>query len=95
MYSLLEERDRHNPETLALAPPIEQLSAESPPILILHGALDSDVEPALSAEFAACAISLQISCEYILIEGAVHGFVLRTAQRDLRHLLHEFLRKHL
>ncbi|MEI7775476.1 MAG: alpha/beta hydrolase [Verrucomicrobiota bacterium] len=95
VYSLLSERDRYNPKSLALASPIEHLSESSPPVLILHGNLDSDVEPAFSSNFAAKAKALNANCETIFIENAGHGFGLQANERDLRPLLRNFLRKYL
>lgn len=95
VYSLLSERERYNPKTLALASPIEHLSESSPPVLILHGNLDSDVEPAFSSDFAAKAKALHVNCEYILIENAGHGFGLQANEQDLRPFLRNFLRKYL
>jgi len=95
VYSLLSERERYNTNTLKLASPIEHLSEKSPPVLILHGNMDSDVEPAFSSDFAAKAKALNTACEYVLIENAGHGFGLQANEQDLRPVLRNFLRKYL
>lgn len=94
VYSLFSERDRYDVKMHALASPIEHVNKDSPPVLILHGSLDNDVEPIHAEELAAKAGRLGAVCEYVSVEGAGHGFGLSAGHRDLRPVLREFLSKY-
>lgn len=95
VYSLLSERDQYDQDIQSLASPVEHLAKDSPPILILHGTEDRDVEPALSEFFVAKAKELGARCQYVPVEDAGHGFGLKPNGKDLRPLVREFLAKHL
>ena len=86
VYSLFSEHDRYDLKMHALASPVEHVCKDSPPMLILQGSLDNDVEPVHSDELAAKARLLGVVCEYVLVEGAGHGFGLRAGRRDLRQI---------
>jgi acetyl esterase/lipase len=94
-YSLMQEADRGDARALALASPVEHVSKESPPVLVVHGAADSDVELSLSEEFVSAMRSRGAPHVFKVLPGAGHGFGLRSSGEDLRPLVAGFLRKHL
>lgn len=94
-YSLMQEADRTDARALALASPVEHSSKASPPVLVLHGGADSDVESALSEDFVAVMRERGAPHVFKILPEEGHGFGLRTAREDLRPLVAGFLRKHL
>ena len=95
VYSLLDDADMDNKEVLSLASPIEHLSSDSPPILIVHGSADEQVEQSLSDAFVEELKRRGIPHEYLPLENVGHGFGLMAGKRDLRPILQAFLKKHL
>ncbi|NBV85918.1 MAG: alpha/beta hydrolase [Verrucomicrobia bacterium] len=95
VYSLLDDADMNNKEVLNLASPIEHLSTDSPPILIIHGAADEQVEQSLSEAFVEELKRRQLPHEYLPLDDVGHGFGLIAGKRDLRPILRAFLKKHL
>ncbi len=94
-YSLMQEADRTDARALALASPVEHSSKASPPVLVLHGEADSDVEFLFSEDFVAVMRERGAPHVFKVVPDAGHGFGLRTAGEDLRPLVAGFLRKHL
>jgi acetyl esterase/lipase len=83
------------PELWDSASPIKQLSKDDPPMLILHGTLDTTTPLNQSTRLHEAAQKLGIPCELIIIEGAGHSFHLQPKQRDLRPDVIAFFDKYL
>lgn len=71
------------PERAAAASPLTYVNSETPPMLLVHGLEDAQVEPDQSRRFAAALGRAGVSRRLILIEGATHGFGLTVMDRDL------------
>jgi acetyl esterase/lipase len=83
------------PELWDSASPIKQLSEDDPPMLILHGTLDTTTPLNQSTRLHEAAKKLGIPCELTIIEGAGHSFHLQPKQRDLRPAVLAFFNQHL
>jgi acetyl esterase/lipase len=83
------------PELWDSALPIKHLSADDPPMLILHGTADTTTPLEQSIQLNAEAKKRGVSSELIIIEGAPHSFHLQPKQRDLREPVLSFFKKHL
>lgn len=81
------------PDIWALASPVEHLSADSPPMLVIHGDQDPTVDIALSEEFVAILRDRKLEHEYVVVPGAGHGFALSHGTTDLRHVIARFLER--
>ena len=77
------------------ASPIQQLSKDDPPMLILHGTADKTTPLDQSTRFHEMAEQIGVPSELIVIEGAPHSFHLQPKQRDLRPDVLMFFDKHL
>lgn len=75
--------------------PIKSLSADDPPLLLLHGTADKTTPLEQSARLHEAALKAGVPCELVVIEGAVHSFDLQPPQRDLRPAVVAFFDKHL
>lgn len=95
VYSLLEEADRHDNQVLALASPIEHLSMDAPPVFVVHGTSDEQVEPSLSDSFVQALKQWKIPHEYVLVNDVGHGFGLTAGTLDLRPMIRAFFKAHL
>jgi len=95
VYSLLEESDRYDKQVLALASPIEHLSMDAPPVLVVHGTNDEQVEPSLSEFFVQALKQWKIPHEYVLVNDVGHGFGLTAGTLDLRPMVRAFFKAHL
>jgi dipeptidyl aminopeptidase/acylaminoacyl peptidase len=77
--------------------PVRNISAEYPPILMIHGAKDDDVPYEQSAAMAAELARQKVAHELLKVPGAGHG--LAGADKKLVAEAHEraaaFIRKHL
>lgn len=93
--AFIDEPEAEHPEIWALASPVEHLTENSPPILIVHGTEDPTVDIGLSDEFAEILDEKEIPFEYIKIDGAKHSFGLRPPQQDLTPLVRRFLQDNL
>ncbi len=87
-------------EVLRVASPITHITKKSPPVLILHGVNDPNVELDQSRDLAAALKKQGIEHELVFVEGAGHSFDLETwnkqpLTRDLRPVVLAFLAKHL
>lgn len=87
-------------EVLRVASPITHVTKKSPPVLILHGLKDPNVELEQSRDLAAALEKQGVAHELIFVEGAGHSFDLETwnkqpLTRDLRPVVLAFLAKHL
>ena len=61
--------------TLAEASPIRFVDDKDPPVLLIHGADDSQVLPAQSKAFAERLRAAGVAAELLLIPGVGHGFI--------------------
>jgi acetyl esterase/lipase len=82
------------------ASPITYVNRNSPPVLILQGTRDTEVDPGQPKTLAAILAQHHVPCEMLFVEGAGHGFDFESWQgkplsRDLRPIVLEFLAKHL
>ena len=68
--STLDSRSR---TILRKASPINYVSGDAPPFLLIHGSRDEDVPYAQSVEMCDSLKKARASCELITIEGAPHG----------------------
>jgi acetyl esterase/lipase len=85
------------PERFAPFMPIENVTADFPPTLLIHGEQDTDVPHDRSAEMAAALRRASVEHRLISVEGAEHGLV-GTDQRTIDIAFGEaesFLRSHL
>ncbi len=83
------------PDLWKSASPLKQLSADDPPMLILHGTADKTTPLDQSVRFHEAARRIGVPSELIIIEGAPHSFHLQPKQRDLRSTVLEFFDKYL
>ena len=83
------------PEVYLAASPTTYISAQTPPILILHGTADKSVSIEQSQLFARALQKAGASVVFETVEGAPHTFHLQPKQRDLRQLVLGFFDLHL
>jgi acetyl esterase/lipase len=83
------------PELWDIALPIKHLSADDPPMLILHGTADTTTPLEQSIQLNEAAKRTGVPSDLVIIEGAPHSFHLEPKQRDLRPLVLAFFNKHL
>lgn len=77
------------------ASPIKQLSADDPPMLILHGTADKTTPLDQSTRLHEAAKKVGVRSELLVIEDAPHSFHLQPKQRDLRPDVIRFFDEHL
>jgi acetyl esterase/lipase len=82
------------------ASPVNHVTKNSPPTLILHGTVDKTVDRAQSQELDRVLTAHGVAHEFIMVAGAGHTFDLETWEkkplsRDLRPVVLDFLAKHL
>jgi acetyl esterase/lipase len=82
------------------ASPITYVNRNSPPVLILQGTRDSEVDPNQPKMLAAIMTQHKVPHEILFVEGAGHGFDFESWQkkplsRDLRPVALAFLAKYL
>jgi acetyl esterase/lipase len=85
------------PDRFAPFMPVEHVSADHPPTLLIHGADDTDVPRERSVEMAAALRKAGVEHGLISVEGAEHGLV-GADQRTIDNTFAEaesFLRLHL
>ncbi|MGV2334479.1 MAG UNVERIFIED_CONTAM: prolyl oligopeptidase family serine peptidase [Planctomycetaceae bacterium] len=75
--------------------PIKQLSADDPPLLVIHGTADTTTPLNQSTRLHDAAIALGLDSQLIVVEKAPHSFHLQPAQRDLRPDVLQFFNQHL
>jgi len=83
------------PELWDSASPIKLVSADDPPLLVVHGTADRTTPLKQSAQLHEAALAAGVPSELIVIEGAAHAFDLQPQQRDLRPVVIEFFDRHL
>jgi acetyl esterase/lipase len=89
-----------NSDIFRAASPVTHVNKNSPPVLILHGKLDPQVDMGQSRTLAAALKSNGVDHELLFVEGAGHSFNFETWNekplvRDLRPIALAFLAKHL
>jgi acetyl esterase/lipase len=77
------------------ASPVNHISSDNPPFLIIHGTADKVVDYRQSIEMDARLREKGVQSEVVLIDGAPHSFDLQPKQRDLRAMVIGFFDKHL
>jgi acetyl esterase/lipase len=82
------------------ASPVTHITKNSPPVLILHGQIDTTVDRDQSHELVGVLKKHGVAHELVMIEGAGHTFDFETwnkkpLSRDLRPVALAFLAKHL
>ena len=87
-------------EVLRVASPVTHVTKKSPPVLILHGVNDPNVELDQSRDLAAALKKQGVEYELVFVEGVGHSFDLESwnkqpLARDLRPVVLAFLAKHL
>ena len=87
-------------DVLRLASPINYISEKSPPVLILHGSIDPNVELAQSINLSEKLKQYNVPYQLVIVKGAGHSFDFETWKQkplvnDLRPLALGFLTKYL
>ena len=82
------------------ASPVTHVTKNAPPVLILHGRIDTTVDRAQSEELAGVLQRHGVPHEIVMVEGAGHTFDFETwnkkpLSRDLRPVALAFLAKYL
>lgn len=80
------------PEQLREASPVEHVSADDPPTLLIHGLDDAHVPVAQSEELADALERAGVPHRLIAVEKARHGFVFNAGGRDLLPEILSFLK---
>lgn len=83
-----------------IASPVNHVTKDGPPVLILHGRIDTTVDRAQSEELARVLQQHGAVHEVVMVDGAGHTFDFekwgkKTLSRDLRPVALAFLAKHL
>ncbi len=82
-------------ETYRAASPMTYVTAESAPLLMMHGTADKTVPIAWSDEFEQVLKERKANYIYKRVEGAPHTFLINSKYGDFRELIVEFFRQHL
>jgi dipeptidyl aminopeptidase/acylaminoacyl peptidase len=83
------------PDLWKTASPVNHITKDAPPFLILHGKADTTVDYEQSIELAENLRKAGVKNELILIEKAVHTFDLESTGTDLRPVVIGFFNKYL
>lgn len=89
-----------NDPVLRLASPVTHVAKDSPPVLILHGRVDTTVDYLQSQELAGVLEKHGVSHELVMVDDVGHTFAWqmwgkKKMPRDLRPVALAFLAKHL
>jgi acetyl esterase/lipase len=84
-----------NPALWALASPVNHISGDDPPFLIIHGTADLLVSVQQSIELHEKLQENGVDSQLVIVEDAPHSFHLQPEQLDLRPLVLAFLDKNL
>jgi acetyl esterase/lipase len=68
------------PETLQLASPQHFVKSDTPPFLLVHGALDKTVDPTQSVHFQETMKAAGASVDLVMIPGVDHSFIGTTLE---------------
>ena len=74
--------DAETAENIRRASPVTYIDAKTPPVLILHGTIDSLVPVATSRQLADHLKQLGVPCQYFEYPALNHGFSLQPVVRD-------------
>jgi acetyl esterase/lipase len=82
------------------ASPVTHVTRQSPPVLVLHGRLDTTVDYKQSEEIAHVLAQHGVPHQLVMVDGAGHTFDFekwgkKTLSRDLRPVALNFLAQHL
>ncbi len=80
-----------DPGRFALASPLNHVSADDPPFLIVHGSMDWLVNISQSVNLAERLSSVGVPNQLDVIAGASHGFGLKVGGRNLLEEIDAFL----
>lgn len=94
-HSMFKSKMKDDPETYRLAAPIEHVTRDDPPMLLLHGTADTTTPIENSKKMAAKLKEIGVPSELVIVEGAPHSFALKPRQRDLTDLVVGFFDEHL
>lgn len=83
------------PQLYEQASPVNYVTKNSAPMLIVHGSKDETVPLSQSEALAAVFKKAGAECKLVIIPDAPHTFNLQPKQRDLRGLVFDFLEQHL
>lgn len=81
---LLGRPQQQAPELWTLASPVSRVSADAPPILIVHGSEDKGIPASQARELDLILQQRGVRHELLIVEGAPHAFSLQWRQVDLR-----------
>lgn len=84
-----------NPSLWALASPVNHISCDDPPFLIIHGTADQLVPVQQSVELHEKLRENGIDSKLVIVEDAPHSFHLQPEQQDLRPVVLAFFNKNL
>ncbi len=79
------------PRLAEAASPVKHVSGEDPPMLLIHGTKDPTVPVEQSRKLAQALEDAGVSHRLIEVEGAAHGFGLKTSGHDFLPEILEFL----
>lgn len=82
-------------ETYRDASPATYVTADSAPLLMMHGTADKTVPIAWSDEFETVLKARKANYIYRRVEGAPHTFLIDSKYGDFRELITGFFRQHL
>lgn len=94
-HSMFKSKLKDDPETYRLAAPIEHVTKDDPPMLLLHGTADTTTPIEHSKKMAAKLKEIGVPSQFVIVEGAPHSFALKPRQRDLTDLVVGFFDEHL
>ena len=84
-----------NPSLWALASPVNHISRDDPPFLIIHGTADPLVPVQQSVELHEKLRENGIDSQLVIVKDAPHSFHLQPEQQDLRPVVLAFFNKNL
>ena len=93
LWQLLGAKPSETPGQAKLASPVHHVTADDPPLLILHGTEDPQVHLRHSHFLRDAYAKANLPVTLIIIEGAGHGGP-QFSDADRRKLILEFLRRH-
>jgi acetyl esterase/lipase len=87
-------------DALSAASPVNHVTRNAPPVMILHGRIDTTVEYQQSDQMAAALKAGGVPCEYLLLDNVGHSFdwtswKAQPLPRDVRAAALAFLERHL
>lgn len=79
------------PGRYSAASPVANVSADDPPMMLVHGSADTLVRPSQSIAMARRLRAVGVRSELVIVPGAPHGFGLRAGGLDLAGKVARFL----